>query len=114
VLTIRTKNVANKNQILSNIYRLPIVQSVMYLQYEISIEQQHDVKHKLIELATQDLLKKQLIMQKSLKLATVGLPNLFYLDTVISAPEVYKQGQIYLIISELRVLEDSGTSDGPN
>ena len=58
VLTIRTKNVANKNTILSNLYRLPIVQSVLHLQYEISIEQQHDVKYKLIELATQDLVKK--------------------------------------------------------
>jgi len=105
VLTIRTKNVANKNQILSNIYRLPIVQSVMYLQYEISIEQQHDVKHKLIELATQDLLKKQLIMQKSLKLATVGLPNLFYLDTVISAPEVYKQASYGFSKTQARVMD---------
>jgi hypothetical protein len=58
VLTIRTKNVANKNTILSNLYRLPIVHSVLHLQYEISIEQQHDVKYKLIELATQDLVKK--------------------------------------------------------
>jgi hypothetical protein len=51
-------------------------------------------------------------MQKALKLATVGVPSLFFLETVVSAPEIYKQGRKIFNLSKLRVFQEPSKSHG--